>query len=158
MTNVGHYRDDGLLLIPGTNGQDADIARRRLFDVFKKIGLKITVEVNHQIVNFLDITLNLNGKFTAFRKPNNSPLYINSRSNHPPSIIRQVPKSINQRISSLSSDQQSFDACKPVYESALKKSNHDAKLEYSTCNPTTTPTLSCMKRKRRRNIIWFFFF
>ena len=126
--NVGLYRDDGLVFMPGTNGRDADIARKRLFDVAdrsknEQIGLKMTVEVNHQIVNFLDITLNLNNsKFTPFRKPNNDPLYINSRSNHPPSIIRQVPKSINQRISSLASDQQSFDACKPVYKSALKKS------------------------------------
>ena len=104
MTNVGLYRDDGLALIPGTNRRDADIARKRLFNVFRQISLKITVEINHQIVNFLDITLNLNnGKFTPYRKPNNDPLYINSSSNHPPAIIRQVPKCINQCISSLSS-------------------------------------------------------
>ncbi len=90
--NVGLYRDDGLALIKGTNGRNADNTRKILHDVFQQIGLKITVQVNHQLVNFLDITLNLNnGSFAPFRKANNGPQYVNSRSNHPPSIIRPTP-------------------------------------------------------------------
>ena len=156
--NVGHYRDDGLALIPGTNGRDADVARKRLVKVFDQVGLRITAEVNHQIVNFLDITLNLNsGKFTHYRKPNNvNPQYIDSRSNYHLSIIKQVPKSINQRISSpCPKIKQSFDTCKPVYESALKESNYNVSLEYSNRNPTSTPTSSSTKQKRHRAIIWF---
>ena len=96
-----------------------------LHDIFGQIGLKITAQVNNQIVNFLDITLDLeNAKFAPYRKPNNQPLYVDSRSNHPPSILKQIPISINKRISSLSSDQESFDECKPFYESALKHSNY----------------------------------
>ena len=151
---VGLYRDDGLALIKGTNGRNADITRKMLHDVFQQIGLKITAQVNHQLVNFLDITLNLNnGNFAPFRKANNNPLYVNSKSNHPPSVIRQIPKSVNQRLSSLSSDQQSFDSCKPFYEHALTHSNYNVPLEYSNCNPTTIS--STTKRRRQRNIIWY---
>ena len=111
---VGLYRDDGLVLVRGTSARNADNVRKKLHDIFHQIGLKITAQVNHQLVNFLDITLDLtNGKFTPYRKPNNEPLYVNSRSNHPPSIIKQIPKSINQRLSTLSSDQQSFEESKP---------------------------------------------
>ena len=60
-------------------------------------------------VNFLDITLDLSGgSYRPYREPNNDPIYINSHSNHPPSIIRQLPESINKRISQLSSDELSF--------------------------------------------------
>ena len=79
-----------------------------------------------------------------------------SRSHHPPIVIKQVP--INQRISSLLSDKQSFDTCKPIYENVLKKSNYKVSLDYFNRNPgaiNATPTSSCMKRKRHRAIIWF---
>ena len=122
-----------------------------LHDIFGQIGLKITAQVNNQIVNFLDITLDLeNAKFAPYRKPNNQPLYVDSRSNHPPSILKQIPISINKRISSLSSDQESFDECKPFYESALKHSNYNVSLEYSTNSPSSPPPT---KRRRQRNII-----
>ena len=56
---VGLYRDDGLLLLRGTNGRAADRARKDLNMIFQHVGLKITAEVKHHTVNFLDITLNL---------------------------------------------------------------------------------------------------
>ena len=125
-----------------------------LHTIFEQIGLKITAKVNNQLVDFLDVTLNLSsGKFTPFRKPNNEPQYVNSRSNYPPCIIKQVPKSINQRLSSLSSDKQSFDSFISFYEHALKQSDYDVSLHFSDCKSTTTPP--CVKRKRQRNIIWY---
>jgi hypothetical protein len=124
-----------------------------LHDIFDQIGLKITAQVNNQIVNFLEITLDLeNGKFAPYRKPNNQPLYVDSRSNHPPSILKQIPISINKRISSLSSDQESFDECKPFHESALKHSNYNVFLEYSTNSPSSPLST---KRRRQRSIFWF---
>ena len=104
------------------------------------IGFKITAEVTHHVVNFLDLTLDLkNQTFSPFRKPNNDPLYVDNRSNHPPSIINHIPSSINKRISSLSSDQASFDSAAPFYEDALKRSNYDVYL----CNtrPVTIPPI-----------------
>ena len=54
---------------------------------FSKLhGLKISAQVSHQIVNFFNITLDLNnGKFSPYRKPDNEPQYVNRQSNHPPS-------------------------------------------------------------------------
>ena len=93
--NVGLYRDDGLALVEDVNGRKADKARKMLHDIFGQIGLKITAQVDNQVVNFLDITLNLeNEKFAPYRTPNNQPLYVDSRSNHPPSILKQIPISI----------------------------------------------------------------
>jgi hypothetical protein len=90
---VGLYRDDGLMLVKGSKGRSADKARKELHRIFDQFGLKITADVCHQSVNFLDVTLNLKqNNFTPYRKPNNDPIYIDSRSNHPPSIIRQLPK------------------------------------------------------------------
>ena len=51
------------------------------------MGLKISIEANKKIVNFLDITLDLQRDlFKPFMKPNNTLLYVNKESNHPPSI------------------------------------------------------------------------
>jgi hypothetical protein len=84
---VGLYRDDGLILLKGTRGRLADQTRKKLHHLFEQFDLKITAEVSHQTVNFLDITLNLaDGSYKPYRKPNNEPLYINSHSNHPPPL------------------------------------------------------------------------
>ena len=57
---------------------------------FKNHGLAITIQSNLHIVNFLDVTLNLtDGSYFPYRKPDNTTQYIDARSNHPPSIIRQ---------------------------------------------------------------------
>ncbi len=57
---VGLYRDDGLVLLRGTSGRIADQTRKLLHRIFdEQFGLKITAEVNHQSVNFLDFTLDL---------------------------------------------------------------------------------------------------
>ena len=119
---------------------------------FLEFGLKITAEVNHHVVNYLDVTFNLREEsYRPYRKPNNDPLYINRHSNHPPSITKQILASNNNRISSLSSNKSAFDSVTDTYETALHRSNYNVKLEYS---PETSTTNS-QKRKRRRNIIWF---
>ena len=51
------------------------------------------------------------------------------QTTHHPSILKQIPISINKRISSLSSNQESFDECKPFYESALKHSNYNVHIQ-----------------------------
>ena len=88
---VGLYRDDGLILLRGTSARLADKARKDLHQLFDEFQLKITAEITHQSVNFLDITLNLNDEsYQPYRKPNNEPLFIDSHSNHPPSIIQSI--------------------------------------------------------------------
>ena len=89
------------------------------------MGLKITIEANKKVVNFLDVTLNLNnGKYMPYNKPNNNPLYINKKSNHPPSIIDNIPLSINKRLSEISYDEESFYKAAPLYQNALNNSGY----------------------------------
>jgi hypothetical protein len=105
-----------LALIKSKSARLADKTRKELHNIFELFDLKITAESNLRIVNFLDVTFDLNnGKYRPYRKPNDDPLYINRYSNHPPSNIRQLPTSINKRIALLSSDEQTFKDSAPAY-------------------------------------------
>ena len=83
------------------------------------------------IVNFLDVTFNLsNNSFKPFHKENQTPTYININSNHPRSIIKQIPKSVNIRINRISSDNKIFNENIRMYNEALEKSGYKHRLEY----------------------------
>ena len=111
---IGLYRDDGLAAFKNISGSTAERTKKDICRVFRELGLKITIEANLKIVNFLDITLNLNnGKFYPFRKPNDNPVYINKQSNHPPTIIRHLPASISRRITTISNDEDIFNEAAP---------------------------------------------
>ena len=57
-----------------------------------------------KIVNYLDATFNLNdGTYRPYQKPDNIIYYIHAESNHPPNIIKQIPKAIEKRPFQLSS-------------------------------------------------------
>ena len=115
--NFGLYRDDGLGIIKGSPRQ-VELTKKDLCAIFNEQGLKITIEANKKCVNFLDTTLNLStGKHMPYTKPNNTPLYIHTKSNHPPTIIKNLPESINKRLSDISSDKESFDRAATPYTS-----------------------------------------
>ena len=105
-----------------------------------------------KVVNYLDVTLDLStGKYYPYRKPDNNPLYINVNSNHPPSIIKQLPKSISTRISSLSCNSEEFNKASTIYNDALKSSGYKEGISY-----TKSRGQKVGKRKNRpRSIIWF---
>ena len=115
----------------------------------------ITIECNLKSVDFLDITFNLvNNTYKPYPKPNNEPQYINKQLNHPPNIIKQLPKSTEKRLSENSSNVDVFNESVQTYNNALRKSDFTEKLIYET------PTLKNSyeenkKRKRKRNILWF---
>ena len=130
--NVGLYRDDGLAIIKNSAGKDVNNACRRIKSTFKKLGLEITTEPNLRATNFLDVTLeNGNDTFYPYRKPGNTPLYVNKKSNHPPNILKQIPVMIEKRITSLSGNQREFDKASPAYESALRHSGYTRKMSFA---------------------------
>ena len=61
---------------------------------------------------------------------NDEPLYINKHSNHSPSVLRQLPKSISKWISEISSNEVIFKQSVPIYEKAVKDSAFNDKLIY----------------------------
>ena len=88
---------------PSLPGPDTELLRKKIVKLFKDSGLDITIDVNADEVNFLDVTFSLsNGRYKPYSKPNNEILYINKQSNHPPTILRQLPSMIEKRISDLS--------------------------------------------------------
>ncbi len=107
------------------------------------------------MVNFLDVQLDLkNNSYKPYRKPNNEPIYIHKESNHPPAILKQIPKIINRRISDLCSNRDIYAKEIPSYETALKKSGFSEKLEYSPKVSDQSHQVQNNK-KRKRKIIWF---
>ena len=83
-----------------------------------------------------------------FNKPNNIPLYINKKSNHPPRIISNIPQSINRRLSEIS-----YDKAAPFYQKALDNSGYKHLLTFSSSIPTKTSISK--RRNRKRDIIWY---
>ena len=52
-----------------------------------------------KVVNYLDVTFNLNdGTYRPYQKTDNIIQYIHVESNHPPNIIKQIPKTIEKRL------------------------------------------------------------
>ena len=147
---LGLYRDDGLAALH-LSGPQTDRARKRLCDIFKACGLKVTVDILMTQTDFLDVTFDLpSGKYWPYRKPNDHPLYIHAKSSHPPTVLKNLPSMIGNRLASISCDKQKFDQAKPDYEEALHKSGFNSKLEYSL--PVSQ---SPQKKARKRKIIWF---
>ena len=88
--NVGLYRDDGLA-ITNTTPRDTENIKKEICRIFNNNGLRITIEANKQIINFLDVTFNLNrSTYQPFTKPNTSLQYVHRESNHPPITINNI--------------------------------------------------------------------
>lgn len=146
---VGLYRDDGLAVLKD-NPKKVEDLKKKICNVFSKIGLQITIEANKKTLNFLDVTLNLqDGTHKPYNKPGNIPLYINKGSNHPPSIIANIPLAVNRRLSNLSTNEECFNSEAPVYQKALEESGYNHVLKFEK------ERNSKRKRTRQRDITWF---
>ena len=65
-------------------------------------------------------------------------------------ILKNIPESINKRLSEISSDKESFEKARGTYQDALNKSGYNYNLTYRK------PSLDTKHRKNRpRNITWF---
>ena len=119
--------------------------------LFKEYDLEITAESKQKLVNYLDVTLNLqDGTFRPYHKPNDQIQYIHKESNHPPNIIKRIPVSIGTRLSNLSSTEIIFKESTTHYENNLRQSGYNKKLTYKP-----TDTNHQKRSKHKRKIIWF---
>ena len=158
LLKLGLYRDDGLGVTYNLPGPTRERMKKEIIQVFKSNGLSITIDMGPKKAEFLDVVLDLEAEtYSPYRKPNSQPRYINVKSNHPATVINQVPKSINKRLSKISSSKDKFDSCKIDYENALKDSGYKCKLNYeeeagkaSKGRPTTKK-----QRARTRNVTWY---
>ena len=96
----------------------------------------------------------INNTYQPYRKPNSETVYINKQSNHPPNILKDLPKAINKRITDISCNQDIFDTAKTTYEEALRNSGFNEELKYKN-KDSEEQTRNEEKSKRRRKIMWF---
>ena len=74
--------------------------------MFKNNGLDVIIECNMRVVNYLDVTFNLNdGTYRPYQKPDNIIQYMRVKSNLFPNTIKQISKTIEKRLSQLSSNE-----------------------------------------------------
>ena len=100
--HIGLYRDDGFAILKNTSGPEAEKLKKKLQKLFKEKDLDIIIQCNLKITNYLDITLNLNyGSYRPYRKPNEETNYIHINSDHLQLIIKEIPRSIEKRLSIL---------------------------------------------------------
>ena len=56
---AGLYRDNGLAILQNSSGSNTDQIKKRIIKLFQNHNLKITIEANIILTDFLDVTLNL---------------------------------------------------------------------------------------------------
>jgi len=101
-------------------------------------------------VDFLDVDLSSEA-FRPYKKPNDRLQYVHMSSNHPRNILKQLPTSINNRLTMNSSNEAVFENAKAEYEEALRNSgysNPNLVFRKQTSSKTT-------RRNQKRSIIWF---
>ena len=152
--SLGCFRDDWLGYSRLTPRQ-TDIVRKKIIKIFQNNGLKIDISVNKKIVDFLDITLDMeNETYRPYTKPNHNPVYVHKQSNHPPSMLKNIPISVNDRLCRLSSSREMFETAAPIYQKALDESGYQHILEFKDMSSSITSAPSS-RRNRSRRITYF---
>ena len=119
--DIGLYRYDGLTAFKIVSGCKAEKTEKDSQKLFKDNYLNITIQCNLKIVNYLDVTFNLsNATYRLFCKTNNEITKVHKEPNHPPSIFRQMPLSIESRLSKHLSNKKLFKVSTQIYQKALK--------------------------------------
>ena len=153
--DIGLYRDDGLAVFKNLSGPQSERVKKDFQKHFKNNGLEIVIQCNMKMVDYLDVTLNLeDSTYKPYHKPDNETNYVHKDSNHPPNIIKQIPIAIETRLSNLSSSEKIFEEATPYYNEALKRSGYNHSFKY---NPQIEQNQHNQnnRKNRKRNIIWF---
>ena len=114
--DIGLYRDNGLVVFKNKSGPESEKIKKSIQAIFRENELKITIQCNLKTVDYLDVTFNLaDSSYCSFNKTNHEINYIHKQSNHPPSIIKQLPSPVERRLSKLSSNEKIFNNSVPIY-------------------------------------------
>ena len=112
--------------------------------------MKITIQFNLKIVDYLDVTFNLtDSSYRPFNKTNNEINSIHKQTIKPPSsIIKQLPLSVERRLSKLYLNVKIFNHCIPTHQEALLKVGYNHKLTFQEQEQKKYDS-----QKRKRQII-----
>ena len=115
--------------------------KKNIHKIFEEDKLDIATQCNMEIVDYSDVSLNLNNSnCKLYHKPDNEILYIHKDSNRWPNILKQIPTSTEKRISTLSSNETIFNELKNIYQKALEKFGYRQTLKFHPASemPATT--------------------
>ena len=117
--------------------------------------LKITIEENTKIDDFLDVVLDLStGTQKSFIKPNANTKYVSMISSHPPNILKSIPEGIFNRLSTISTGKEEFNQEVGYYHDALDEAGYNTKLNYiKKTQSDVVKEGTDKKKKRHRNIL-----
>ena len=119
-------------------------------NIQKSIDSSVTIQCTLKIVDYLDVNFKLtDSSYRLFNKTNEI-IYIHKQWNHSPSIIKQLPLSVERRLSKLSSNEKIFNDSIPVYQEAGIKAGYNQKLTYQKYDLKKDNS-----QQRKRQIIWF---
>ena len=75
--DFGLYRDDGLGVVKNKSGPETEKIKKNIQKIFKENKLDIVIKCNMKLVNYLDVTLNLNNSnYKPYHKPDSEILFI----------------------------------------------------------------------------------
>ena len=118
--SVGLYRDGGFVFFTNINRHCSHKIRKEFHQHFRENGLSLEIVCNIKTANYLDITLNLDtGTKKPYSKRNDKTLYVHPKSNHPANILKQLPISIEIRLSNHSSNPEIFYETSKHYQNIL---------------------------------------
>ena len=118
----------------------------------KRKKIDTVIQCNMRIVNYLDVSLNLNNSnYKPYHKPYNEIWYIHKDANQPLCLLKQIPTLIKKRFCTLSPRETKFSQSKEIYQKALEKSGYLKTLKYHPTNEN----ISNKKQNRKQNVIWF---
>ena len=72
---------------------------------------------------------------------------MNCKSNHPPHVVRNIPKGIEWRLSSISSNEEVFYANKAQYNAALAAAGYKEEIKY---RPEILETIKKGEQKQKK--------
>ena len=128
---MGSYDRTDVCEFENHNGHQNDKVREEMIDLFKQHHLNLQIKCNLNILDYLDITFDLTtGLFKPYNKTKNISRYVTAKSNHVPSILKEIPKSVSKRISSNSCNEQIFNAAAPFFNDILDKCRYSEKLTF----------------------------
>ena len=142
------YKDDGLAVFKNKNGLESNNIKKSTHSIFRENQLKITIQCNLNTLDYLNVTFNHRySSYHSFNKTINEINYIHGITNHPPSIIKQLPLSVKRCLNELSLNEKIFNDSQ---QEAVIKTGYKHKLQYQKKDQKEVNS-----QERKRKIIWF---
>ena len=88
-------------------------------------------------------------------KENNTIRYIHKKSNHPPSVLKNISENVTNRITRNSQNEQIFNSSIQPYKDALSESGHNCDIKFDQNVKQNQHRQNQHRKKRGRKVTWF---